>query len=281
MLLGIFLFSLNDAMGKWLVATYSVGQVLLIRSLAALLVLAPLLWRHGLPRLLSVERPGLQALRAVLSTAEVFCFYWAVARLPLAEVMTFWMAAPIGVAAAAPLLLGERVGFWRWTAIVAGFGGVLVALGPFGSGLGQGLGQGAPVLVALFGTACFAGMVLTGRRLRATPDVTLVAWQLAGALLAGLLLAPAGWAAPTPLDLSLLALLGVVAMLAHLCVNRSLKLADAALVAPFQYTLLPWAVVLGWLFFGDVPRPAMLAGGAIIVAAGLVIFLRERRAEKG
>lgn len=277
MLLGMFLFSLNDAIGKWLVATYSVGQVLLIRSAVALVVLGPVLWRRGLPRLVAVERPGLQAARVAFSTGEVVCFYWAVTHLPLADAMTFWMAAPIVVAAAAPVLLGERVGAWRWAAIAAGFGGVLIALEPFGAGSGR----GGAVAAALLGTACFAAMMLTGRQLKATPDTTLVFWQLCGALGAGIALAPAGWIAPARLDLLLLGLLGVVAMLAHLCVNRALKLAPAASIAPFQYTLLPWAAVLGWLFFEDIPRPAMLLGAAVIVGAGLAIVVRERSAAGG
>lgn len=270
-LLGMFMFSLNDAIGKWLVATYSVGQVLLIRSAVALAVLSPVLWRFGLPQLFSVERPRMQAARVAFSTGEVVCFYWAVTYLPLADVMTFWMAAPICVAVAAPLLLGEQVGPWRWGAIAAGFLGVLIALEPFAAGPSR----GGAVLVALLGTACFAAMVLTGRQLRGTPDTTLVFWQICGALLAGLVLSPWDWVPPTAPDFALLGLLGVVAMLAHVCVNRALKLAPAAHVAPFQYTLLPWAVVLGWLFFGDLPRAGMVVGALIIMGAGLVIFVRE------
>lgn len=271
MLLGMFMFSLNDAIGKWLVATYSVGQVLLIRSAVALAVLGPVLWRFGLPRLLSVERPRMQAARVAFSTGEVVCFYWAVTYLPLADVMTFWMAAPICVAVSAPLLLGERVGPWRWGAIAAGFVGVLIALEPFAAGPSR----GGAVFVALLGTCCFAAMVLTGRQLRGTPDTTLVFWQICGALLAGLVMSPWDWVPPTAPDFALLGLLGVVAMLAHVCVNRALKLAPAAHVAPFQYTLLPWAVVLGWLFFGDLPRAGMVVGAMIIMGAGLVIFVRE------
>jgi drug/metabolite transporter (DMT)-like permease len=123
--------------------------------------------------------------------------------------------------------------------------------------------------------ACFAAMVLTGRQLRGTPDTTLVVWQTTGVLAAGAVLAPWGWVPPTLPDLFLLGLLGVVAMLAHVCVNRSLKLAQAAAVAPLQYTLLPWAMLLGWLFFGDVPRVAMLLGAAVIVAAGLALLAIE------
>lgn len=270
---GMFLFALNDTLGKWLVASHSVGQVLLIRSLAALIFLAPLLWALGLSRLFQIERPGLQALRVVFSTVEVFCFYLAVRDLPLADVMTFWLAAPIYVAALAPLLLGERVPLRTWVAIVAGFAGVLVALAPSGTLSATG------TMASMLGSACFAAMMITGRTLRGTPDTLLVFWQLVGAALAGAVAvaAPLAWTPPSVPDWALLALLGVVAMGAHLCVTRALKLADAATVAPLQYTLLPWAMLLGWLAFGDVPRPVMVIAGGVIVAAGLALALAPRR----
>jgi drug/metabolite transporter (DMT)-like permease len=271
MLVGMAMFSLNDALGKWLVASHSVGQVLLIRSGAALVFLLPILWSFGVARLFQIERPGLQALRVVFSTAEVFCFYLAVRDLPLANVMTFWLAAPIYVAAVSPFLLGERVGVRRWLAICVGFLGVLIALAPSGEM------SGTATLAAMVGSGCFAAMMVTGRTLRGTPDTALVFWQLVGAGLAGAVAAPLTWTQPTPFDWALLSLLGVVAMGAHLCITRALKLADAALVAPLQYTLLPWAILLGWLFFGDIPGTTMLAGGAIIVVAGLILVLPERK----
>jgi drug/metabolite transporter (DMT)-like permease len=274
MLVGMFLFSLNDAIGKWLVATYSVGQVLLIRSLFALVVLTLLLRASGFASVLRVDRPPVQAARVAFSTAEVFCFYTAVTYLPLADVMTYWLAAPIYVAALSPFLLGERVGPLRWAAIAVGFVGVLIALAPSGAV------APAATVAAVIGSLSFALMILTGRSLRGTPDTTLVFWQTAGALAAGLVLAPLAWVPPTPADFALLGLLGIVAMAAHICVNRALKLADAATVAPMQYTLLPFAIVLGWLFFRDVPGPAMLLGAAIIIGSGLVIFYRERAAAR-
>ena len=107
MLLGVFLFAMNDVMGKWLVATYSVGQVLLLRSIAAFAVLLPIMRRQGV-RLAVPPRPGLHASRIVLSTFEGAAFYWAVTYLPLADVMTYYLAAPIYVAAFAVFLLGEK-----------------------------------------------------------------------------------------------------------------------------------------------------------------------------
>lgn len=274
MLLAMLMFTLNDVMGKWLVATYSVGQVLLIRSAAAMIVLLPFLWRDGVKPLFTVERPGMQALRVLLSSAEVYCFYFAVITLPLADVMTYWLAAPIYVAAMSPFLLGERVGWRRWLAILIGFGGVVIALEPSAATLT------APALISIFGSFCFAFMMLSGRALRGTPDTTLVFWQIVGAGLFGVVTAPFGWMTPTAFDLGLLGLLGVVAMAAHVLVNRSLKLADAAVVAPFRSTLLFWAVIFGFIVFGDIPRPAMLIGAAVIVAAGLFIFFREKMLER-
>lgn len=274
MLAGVLLFSLNDVLGKWLVSTYSVGQVLLIRSTAALAVLAPFLWKAGWRPLLRVERPGLQVTRVVLASAEVYAFYFAVTYMPLADAMTYWLAAPIYVAALSPFLLGEKVGWRRWTAIFLGFCGVLIALNPSASTLT------APALISIFGSLAFAFMMLSGRALRATPDTTLVFWHMVGAFVLGLATAPFGWVPPTVVDFSLLALLGVVAMVGIVCVNRSLKLADAATVVPFQYTLLFWAIVFGWLVFGDIPGANMLVGAAVIVAAGLFIFFREQKLKK-
>lgn len=273
-LVGMLLFSLNDTMGKWLVATYSVGQVLFLRSFAALLVLVPIAWRSG-TRLWPLERPWIQLARVVASTAEVYAFYYAVISLPLADVMTYWLAGPIYVAAMSPWLLRESVGLWRWGAIVLGFAGVVVALQPGAAPLSL------PVIVSLAGSLFFAFMVVGARMLRGTPDATLVFWQTFGALVGGALTAAPGWVAPTPADFALLSLLGVVAMLGHVCVARALKLADAATIAPLQYTLLVWAILFGWLFFRDLPDTPILVGAALITASGLVIWWRETRARSG
>jgi drug/metabolite transporter (DMT)-like permease len=274
MLLGMLMFSLNDVMGKWLVSTYSVGQVVFIRSIAALIVLAPFLWFNGPAKIVEVDRPWLQAARVILSTAEVFAFYFAVVYLPLADVMTYWLAAPIYVAAVSPFVLKEPVGWRRWTAIIVGFIGVVIALEPSSQALTP------QAIISILGSMFFAFMLLLGRSLRGTPDTTLVFWQIVGAGLAGLVAVSFEWTPVSLRDLVLLALLGVVAMLAHVLVNRALKLADAATVAPLQYTLLFWAILFGWLVFGDVPRVSMLVGSGFIIASGLFIFFREQQLKR-
>ncbi|HEY8382031.1 MAG TPA: DMT family transporter [Microvirga sp.] len=269
MLFGIFLFSVNDVMGKWLVATYAVGQVLLLRSLAALLVLGIIIW-HRRERVAIPPQPGLHAVRVTLSTLEVACFYWAVAYLPLADVMTYYLAGPIYVAAFATLWLGERLDRKRVAVIAFGFIGVLIALRPSSATLTL------PALIALAGSVFFALLMITTRKLKETADTTLVLGQTLGALLFGIVAAPFAWVPPSALDFSLLSLLGIVAMAAHLCVNRSLKLAPASVVAPYQYTLLVWAVIFGYFIFGDVVQPWTLIGAAVICTAGFVLLLMDR-----
>jgi len=129
----------------------------------------------------------------------------------------------------------------------------------------------------LAGSLCYAMMVVQSRQLRATPDLALVFWQTLGALAAGFVLLPFGWVTPTAFDGIFLALLGIVAMTAHLFINRSLKHAPAAVVAPIQYSLLLWAILFGWLVFGDLPNRNMLIGAAVIIGAGLFIFERQKK----
>ena len=130
MLGGDFMFSLNDAMGKWLVVTLSVGQVVFIRSIGAFIVLGPMIAHQGPRELFVMDRPWLQFARAILAAVETMLFYAAVVYLPLADVMSFYMAGPIYVAALSHLLLGETVGWRRWTAILVGFCGVIIMLQP-------------------------------------------------------------------------------------------------------------------------------------------------------
>lgn len=267
---GIFVFAINDAMGKWLVATYSVGQMLLVRSIAALVLLAPFIWRDR-ATFAQAPRWGMQALRAVLATVEVGCFYWAVSYLPLADVMSYYLAGPIFVTAIAGAFLGEAVGWRRWSAVAVGFLGVVVCLRPGSAVLSW------PALIALAGSLTFSLSMISTRTLRGTSDTVLVTSQTVAALVFGAVLSPASWVTPSTRDLVLLALLGMVAMVAHVCVNRSLKLAPASTVVPYQYTTIIWAVVFGYLVFGDWPDAFMLAGAAIIIGAGLFIFLRERQ----
>jgi drug/metabolite transporter (DMT)-like permease len=271
MLLSVTLFSFSDAIGKWLVAGYPVGEALLIRSVVALALLVPFIWREGLSAFTAAPRPRLQLLRITISTAEVVCFFWSVGYLPLADVITFYLAGPIYVTALAPFLLNERVGWRRWAAVLVGFGGVLLALKPSAAALT------APALVALTGSLLYAGLLILTRVLRTTTNTVLVSTQIASTALFGVATVPFGWATPPASDFALMVLFGVLGMGGVACLNMSLKRAAASVVVPYQYTMIVWAVVLGFFMFGNAPQPHVLAGAAVIIAAGLYIFFREQR----
>jgi drug/metabolite transporter (DMT)-like permease len=273
MCLGVLLFAMNDVMGKWLMSTYTVGQVLLLRSAAAILILLPFALKEGLGNILFAPNTRLQTARMAFGTLETACFYWAVATLPLVSVMTYYLAAPLYVAAVAPLLLKERMDMSRWIAVLVGFCGVLMVLKPSTETLT------APALIAVMGSVLFAGLILSTRALKGTSSISLIVWQMVGAVIFGAILLPFGWVQPSLRDFVLLSLLGVVAMLAHMLVAKALKLAPAAVVSPFQYTLIVWAALFGWLFFGEWPDHWMIAGAVVIVASGLYLLWREGKTE--
>ncbi|MBV9559287.1 MAG: DMT family transporter [Bradyrhizobium sp.] len=269
MLLSISMFSFGDALGKYIVATYAVGQLMWLRACAALIALSPLIWRHR-AEFLRMERPWLQLLRAVLSTVEVAAFFLAVAYLPLADVVTYYLACPIFVTALSGIVLGERIGWRRWSAILIGFAGVLIALRPSAQTISW------PALIALGGSLSFSVLMLITRHLRATADIVMATSQFIGTFLLGAAMSPFGWVTPSRQSFVLFAAAGLISVTALFCVNRSLKLAPASVVVPYQYSMIVWAVLFGFVVFGDVPQPATIAGAAIIIGAGLYIFLRER-----
>jgi drug/metabolite transporter (DMT)-like permease len=261
MLLSIFMFSFGDALGKFMVATYSVGQLMW------------LLKKFCPPRaeFKRIERPWLQLLRVLLSTLEVAAFFLATVYLPLADVITYYLASPIFVTALSGIVLGEHVGWRRWTAILIGFCGVLIALRPSTQTVSW------PAMIALGGSLSFAFLMLITRTLRSTPDIVLTSSQFGGTFLLGALMSPIGWVTPTLGSLALFAAAGVTSVVALLCINRSLKLAPASVVVPYQYSMIVWAVIFGFVVWGDVPSLSTLIGAAIIIGAGFYIFLREQK----
>src|SRR6201986_3206373 len=270
MLLGVFMFAFGDALGKYLVATYAVGQLLWLGAPAGPFVLSPLIWRQR-HSFLAMERPRLQLIRVVLSTLEVAAFFLATVYLPLADVTTYYLACPIFVTALSALVLREQVGWRRWSAILIGFCGVLIAVRPSAQTIS------GPAMIALGGSLAFSLLLLITRSLRATPDIVMATMQFAGTFVLGALMSPFGWVSPSVGSLALFAAAGCISVTALVCVNRSLKLAPASVVVPYQYSMIVWAVMFGIAVFGDVPQPATIAGAAIIIGAGLYIFLRERK----
>jgi len=266
MLLASALFTIGDVIGKRLISDVTVGQLLLIRSAAVLPLLLPLIHRAGWARTFKVERPKLHALRLMLIVAEVFCFYLSIRYLPLADVKSIYQAGPLFVALMAAPLLGEYIGWRRALALAAGFGGVLLVLQP-GSAV-----FGIASLIALTGTLLYASLIITARLLRDAGPLTLITYHTIINGIAGLISIPFGWAEIDLTTILLVMLIGLLITGGHMCVNESVRRAPAAIVSPFNYTSLLWAILFGWLYFNDIPTWPMLIGAAVIVLSGLYVL---------
>lgn len=275
MLLAVVVFSSNNAFGKWVITHIPVGEFLFLRGLMALVLLAPFYWRSGLAPIWTAPRKGLQLVRVVLSSVEIAMFYWTLSYLPLADTMTFWLATPIYVTALSALFLHEKVGWRRWTAVAIGFVGVVLAMRPSGASFTW------PALIGVTGGMLYAFVLLATRSLRNTSDIVLVSGSLAGSMLFGLVMAPfATFVRPSLESLGLIVIIAILFILGALFSNRSLRLAPASIVVPFQYTQIIWGVLLGYFFFAEVPEPLTLLGAAIITGAGIYIFMREQAVAK-
>lgn len=270
MLTAIAIFGFVNAFSKWLLATYPPNEVLFIRGFAAMAVLIPFIARDNWAALRTIQRPGLQIVRALLSGADAVMFFVAIRYIPLADATTCYLAAPIFVTALSAIFLKERVGWRRWSAVTIGFIGVIIALKPTGASFSW------PALIALCGCFFQSIFMLLTRKVRGTDGMVLTMTQIIASFAIGGAASTVFWVPPTWMIVGLFFLSGVVNVIGVVCLNRALTLAPASVVAPYQYTIIIWAILLGYLAFGDVPSWSTLLGAAIVTAAGIYIFIRER-----
>ena len=272
MVAGSGLITLSDAVMKWLTTGYSIGELLFIRGLFMYLPISILVWKAGGLEVLRVRSwPG-QLLRALTVVGSSYFFVTGLRHLTLADTTALAFAGPLFVTALAPLMLGEQVGWRRWAAVLVGFAGVVIMARPTGAALNL------AVLLPL--GAAFTGAfrdILT-RRLSATEtSLSILVVSTGVVALSGLATLPLGWAVPSWGDLGMMAFSGMILGLAHYLLIEAFRAAEAAAVAPFKYSTLLWAVLLGAAVFGHVPELSMLVGAALIVASGLYILNREMR----
>lgn len=269
-LVGVFFFACNDALGKWLVADYSVGEIMLLRCIGAvpILLLVALVTRTSIK---VRNQWGLHLLRTVFLASDSFSFYFSTRFMPLADVMTFYMAAPLIITALSALLLGERVRIFRWTAVSVGFIGVMIALQPTGAAFSP------SALIALFGATMFALSMVITRKLSDAHWLPLVTWQFLGAGLIGAVAGAANWVTPGLIDTGLMFVVGIVSAACFVLITKALSWAPASMLAPFQYSGIVWAAILGWIIWHDTPTTHIVIGNCIIIGSGLVVFYRERR----
>ena len=280
MVAGCALVTFNDGILKWLTTDYPVGQIMFVRSVfvfPAILLLA--VNEGGLARL-RVHNPKGQAVRAAIVVTGMFLFVTAISLMPIADALAIAFASPLVATALAVPMLGERVGWRRWSAVAVGLAGVAVALKP---------GTGTMAAVALLPlAAAFTGALrdIVTRRLSVSDSsssilmVTTAAVMVAG--LASALAGPLGfpglaWRAMPAVHITMLAAAGLLLAGAQYLMIEAVRLAEVGLVSPFKYTSMVWAVLLGYLVYGTVPDIWVATGSLLVVASGLYVVRREAR----
>ena len=266
---GAFLTT-NDAALKWLTDGYPIGEIMTLRGVFSILPIAFFAWRAGGWHSLRVRNFHAQSARALFFVASSFIWVFGLALLPLADAMAATFTGPIMITALAPLLLGEFVGWRRWTAVVIGFCGVLLMIKPTGEGLR--LAFLLPLVSVMGGVA---RDIITRRIASTESSVGTLAFTTGAASLVGLVTLPFGWVMPGAWDWLLLAMSGVLMGTAHFLYIEALRLAEAAVVMPFKYFNMVWAVILGFAVWGDLPDTWVITGTALVVMSTLYIMHRE------
>lgn len=272
MIAAIGLFAVMDATIKGLRAEgYGTMQIVFFRSFFGLIPLAVLIARSGGLRAIATRRPFAHGFRALVGLTSMATFFYAYGELKLADAYAIYFAAPIFMTALAAAMLGEAVGWRRWTAVLVGFGGVMVMLQPGGGLFNLG---GIACVIATVTYAVAAILVRLYSRTETTASLSF--WfTLTCAAFGAATMAPE-WRTPDLWGAAGFLAVGLLGGCAQLCFTQSLRQAPVALVAPLEYSGMFWAVGLGYLFWDEIPSTAVFVGGTIVIASGLYILRREQ-----
>jgi drug/metabolite transporter (DMT)-like permease len=262
----------QDALVKWLANDFTIVQILFVRSVVMLFpVFFMLQRRHGLVGL-RTHRPFGHVLRLMFNLVAFMAFFVGLSRLPFADAMALMMTAPIIMAVLSGPLLGEYAHGKAWVAVLMGFIGVIVMVGPQGENADL-LGAGS----VLVGSLGYTLLMIQTRHLSTTEsNESMVFFSAIGIALITACVTPLYWQTPTAANALLLVLVGFVSALGHTLLVQAYRFAPIYLLGPFDYTALVWAILIGFLVWREVPSVTMLLGASLIVGCGLYLYLREQ-----
>ncbi|MCZ6668231.1 MAG: DMT family transporter [Gammaproteobacteria bacterium] len=287
----VVFLSASDSIIKWLSPTYALHEIMLFRSLFAMLLVFVIIHLEGGLKTLKTRRPLLHFLRGSLLVLANMFFFLGLATLAFAETVALFFVAPLFICILSQPVLGEKVGAMRWLVILVGFGGVLIMLRP-GAEVFT-LTSLLPILAAL----CYALMQMLTRKLGMQEKAGTLTFYIQFAFIVissviGLsigdgrynkfdnptfdfLLRP--WTVPVPADFALLAICGLIVAIGGYLLSQAYRLGQASVVSPFEYTSLPFALILGYYLWGDWPDWISIAGSGFIIFSGFLIVYVENR----
>lgn len=275
MLGGGFAITLQDAFSKLLTEVYPTGEIIFYRGLFTFIPIAVLIWHAGGSKCLWIANPRGQLLRAVIAACTMLLIVNSFRVLPLADVIIVLFVGPLIATALATPLLGEKVGLRRWMAVAVGFVGVLIMMQPQGFNLQ--LLLLLPLAAAVFSTL----RDIVTRHISSTENSTsILFYSIVAVTLTGLATMSYDWHPFEMRHLHLFFAAGVLNGIAHFLMIQSFRYAEVSLVSPFKYANVIWAIILGYLIWGELPATHMLIGAVFIVVSGLYIMRHETGAKQ-
>ena len=269
MFLSVCAFSIMDLIVKWS-DNYPLGQVIFFRGFFGIVLYYFVIPKERIRDFYFTKRPLLHFSRCFFGLAALLSIFTALRNLPLATVVSISFAAPIFTTIFSIFFLSERVGYFRWLAVFIGFVGILIISEPGFSSLN---------VYYIFPVIFVLGMsyvAISIRQLSSTEPVWLISLFFSAAItIAGLLTLPFGWIMPSFYDLTLLSMIGFFGGVANLWLSQSYKFSEVSLVTPLKYLALVFAIVFGYLIWGEVPSVKTLIGAILVIASSIIIFRRE------
>lgn len=271
MMLAMLLFEVMDAVAKWLVgADMSAIQIIAVRSWIIVALIPLILAIRGELGQLETRQPIRHALRGMIGFFAPYTFFTSLKTLPLADATVVFFSATFILTAASAIFLKESVGIHRWSAVVIGFGGVIIAMDP------QGGGPVGSYLLVLCATSVYAMIFIYGKQLSKRDSVIALVFSLhLGMGVVATAALPWVW---VPIGLGVLGelfLMALIALVAHYVFAAAFARAEISALAPFEYTALVWATIIGYVIWRDIPSNEVWMGAVIIIACGLYVIHRE------
>ena len=269
MLMSVCAFSIMDIIVKWSEA-YPLGQVLFFRGFFGVILYFIIMPRDRIKNFYLTKRPGLHFLRCMSGLIALVAIFIALRNLPLATVVSISFAAPIFTTIFSIFLLSEKVGIFRWIAVLVGFIGIIIITEPGFSSFN--IYFIYPIIFCLG----LSYVAIAIRQLSTTEPVWLISLYFSIAItLVSLVTLPYGWVMPNFGDLLLLMLIGVFGGVANLWLGQSYKLAEVSLVSPLKYLALVFAIAFGYFIWDEIPSFKTLLGASLVIISSIIIFRRE------
>ena len=269
MFLSVCAFSVMDLLVKWS-DNYPLGQVIFFRGFFGIVFYYFVIPKDRIKNFYITKRPFLHLSRCLVGLAALLSIFTALRNLPLATVVSISFAAPIFTTIFSIFFLSEKVGYFRWLAVLVGFIGILIISEPGLSSLN---------IYYIFPVIFVLGMsyvAISIRQLSSTEPVWLISLFFSAAItVAGLVTLPFGWLMPNLMDLILLSMIGFFGGVANLWLSQSYKLSEVSLVTPLKYLALVFAIVFGFLIWGEIPSVKTLFGALLVITSSIIIFRRE------